>query len=103
MKRFSVTISPFISSVVVVTATVLGSATAVLAQTFTASDIPTTIDQASFARLTADLAYPNSSQRFFEGGNAQVEQEIRRMLHDDEQSEPLLTIKSEVLEQFDDK
>lgn len=74
--------------------------TPVRAQTVSASALPASIDQASQARLAADLAYPNSSQRFFEAGREQFEQEIQQLA--DEPSEPLLTVRPEVLEQFED-
>lgn len=81
---------------------VLGCSTAAVAQGLPGPLVPPIINQASLARITADLAYPSSSQRFFEAGKAQFEEEIRRLSNDDEQSEPLLTVKPDVLKQFED-
>ncbi|MBT9312727.1 hypothetical protein [Leptothoe kymatousa] len=53
------------------------------------------------ANVVAALAYPSSSQRFFDAGRAQFEQEIKRLSEPDEQTEPLLTLQSEALEQFE--
>ena len=58
-------------------------------------------DSATLARLTADLAYPNSSQRFFKAGNDQIEQEIQRLLADDP-PDSFLTIAPEIQEQFEE-
>ncbi|MEM7793314.1 MAG: hypothetical protein AAF579_02550 [Cyanobacteria bacterium P01_C01_bin.118] len=80
----------------------LGYIQPAVAQTISASSIPTTIGQGSLAQLAADLAYPNSSQRFFEAGRQQFEAEIQHLVQENDQSEPLLTVKPEVLEQFED-
>lgn len=84
-----------------VVAVALGNATSAFSQTLPSPVLPAISDPATLARLTADLSYPNSSQRFFEAGNAQIELEIRRLL-EDEQPEPLLTIRSDTREQFED-
>ena len=80
----------------------LGYAPAVLAEALPGPFVPALIDQSALARLSADLAYPNSAQRFFETGTAQFEAEIHRLSDDDEQAEPILTVKPEVLKQFED-
>ena len=89
-------------SVVMGSAIFLGYVPAAAAQTIPTSAIPSPIDPGSLARLSADLAYPNSSQRFFEAGYQQFEAEIQQLLRENDQSEPLLTVKPEVLEQFED-
>lgn len=98
LKQFSVSISRLIPSIMGAVMA-LGYAPAVIAQTPPA--VPA-IDQASLARLSADLAYPNSAERFFEAGRIQFEQEIQRLSREEQPSEPLLTIKPEVLKQFDE-
>lgn len=102
MKPLSAVMLKFASSVVMGGVIFLGFVATAAAQTIPASAIPTTIDQGSLARLTADLAYPNSSQRFFEAGKEQFEAEIQQWLRENDPSEPLLTVKPEVLEQFED-
>ena len=53
--------------------------------------------------VTDPLFYPTSSQRFFEEGNDQFEQEIQRLSDTDELPEPPLTVQPEVLEQFEEE
>ncbi|MBE9068692.1 hypothetical protein IQ260_18765 [Leptolyngbya cf. ectocarpi LEGE 11479] len=81
---------------------VLGYAPSVLAQTAPGPVVPAIPDPASLARLAADLSYPNSAQRFFEAGRTRFEQEIQGLSQEKQPSEPLLTVKPEVLKQFDD-
>lgn len=50
------------------------------------------------ARITNALAYPTSSQRFFEAGNEQLEIEIQRLQHNP-QAMPTLHISREVQQQ----
>ena len=50
--------------------------------------------------VEAALVYPNSSQRFFEEGIDQLEDEIQQL--ESEPSEPALTVQPEITEQFDD-
>lgn len=102
MRWLSASISNPMSILVVGAAIALGSATSAIAQTFPDPGLPVALDAASLSRISADLAFPNSSQRFFEAGNAQIEAEIRQLSDDDEPSEPLLTIRPEALEQFED-
>ncbi|MGD1854593.1 MAG: hypothetical protein ACFB2W_10105 [Leptolyngbyaceae cyanobacterium] len=90
-----------VSSVLASTAAVLGYASATVAQTIPTA-VPLMFEQASLTQLAADLAYPNSSQRFFEAGREQFEQDIQQLLDEDETSETLLEVKPEVLEQFED-
>ncbi|ESA36492.1 hypothetical protein N836_01030 [Leptolyngbya sp. Heron Island J] len=102
MQQFSVPIPDLNKLAVASTVTFLACATPALAQTVPAPHV-STLDQVSLTRLAADLAYPNSAQRFFEAGNAQFEEEIRRLTAEDAETEPQLTIKPEVLEQFEDE
>ncbi|NEQ52273.1 MAG: hypothetical protein F6K11_19390 [Leptolyngbya sp. SIO3F4] len=102
MKRLSVNTWRLVNPVVVGAAMSLGIVSPTEAQTIPASAIPPIIDQASLAQLTAALSYPNSSQRFFEVGRAEMEREIYLLLDEDIQSEPLLTVQPEVLKQFED-
>ena len=103
MKRLVVTVSHSVRIAIVAGTTVLlAYPTSAMAQGLPGPLVPPIIDQSSLARLAADLAYPNSAQRFFEAGRAQFEQEIRRLSDEDEQLEPLLTVKPEILEQFED-
>ena len=74
----------------------LALATPVAAQT--APGIPRISNNQS-GQIAAALAYPNGSQRFFEAGKAQFEQQIQQLLQDDENPETFLTIQPEVLEQ----
>lgn len=105
MKRFSMATIPYsiCFAVVNATTTLFGLVTPAMAQTAPAPTLPVTLDQSSLARIAADLVYPNSAQRFFETGNAQFEQEIRSLSEQDDQPKPLLTVKPEVLEQFEEK
>lgn len=80
----------------------LSYVSAAAAQTIPAAAIPPTIDQGRLSRLTTDLGYPNSSQRFFEAGKEQFEVEIQQFLQEDGPPEPLLTVQPEVLKQFED-
>lgn len=98
MKSLSSIIFKVASGIVVVAA-FRGSPA--MAQTVPA--VPVTFESGTLARLAADLAYPTSAQRFFEAGNEQFEQEIRQLLDEDEPSEPLLTVKPEVLKQFEER
>ena len=84
--------------------TILGSAPSAWAQTVSGPTIARAIDQGISlpSNVEAALSYPNSSQRFFEVGNLQLEQEIRRLLDEEEPAQPLLTVRPEVLEQFED-
>ena len=68
-----------------------------------AQPLPPSLTQADLARLAADLSYPNSARRFFEAGDTQLEREIQRMLDQDEDTEPQLTVDPAVLEQFEDE
>ena len=79
----------------VLTAVTLGWTPSAAAQTPPAPTLPSVPPE-----VEAALAYPNSSQRFFEEGNAQLEEEIQRL--DDEQPEPVLMVRPEVTEQFED-
>ena len=101
MQQFYGPIPDLIRVTVASAVTVFACTAPALAQTVPASTI--TLDQGSLARLAADLAYPNSAQRFFEAGNAQFEAEIQRLVTEDTQPEPQLTVKPEVLEQFEDE
>ncbi|MEM7062185.1 MAG: hypothetical protein AAF572_03355 [Cyanobacteria bacterium P01_B01_bin.77] len=102
MKQFSASISPLICSAVGAVIA-LGYAPSVMAQTSPGPIVPAILDQASLARLAADLSYPNSAQRFFEAGRAQFEQEVQQLSQGEQPSEePLLTVKPEALKQFDD-
>ena len=101
MQQPPVTIPYIISTTVVILTVVVGGSATAMAQSVTSSAIPATLDQATLARLVADLAYPNSAQRFFEAGNAQLEQEIQK-LSGEEEIEPSLTISPEIVEQFKD-
>ena len=96
MKQRSKPVWPVMISVVAVA---LGRATPAVSQTFSGPVLPA--DSATLARLTADLAYPNSSQRVFKAGNDQIEQEIQRLLADDP-PDPFLTIAPEIQEQFEE-
>ena len=100
MQQFYVPIPDLIKLTVASAITVFACATPALAQTVPPPTI--SLDQGSLARLAADLAYPNSAQRFFEAGNAQFEEEIQRLVTEDTQSEPQLPIEPEILEQFED-
>lgn len=101
MNQVLITISRLIGSAAGI-AVALGYTSAALAEALPGPFTPALIDQSALARLSADLAYPNSAQRFFEAGNAQFEAEIRRLSDEDEQQEPLLTVKPEVLKQFEE-
>ncbi|MEO0395683.1 MAG: hypothetical protein AAF243_06810 [Cyanobacteria bacterium P01_A01_bin.137] len=94
------TILPLVVAASAVVAGV-GSSIPAFSQALPGPVLPAIGDPATLARLTADLSYPNSSQRFFKAGNNQIELEIRRLLEDD-QPEPLLTIRSDAREQFED-
>ena len=98
-QRSKKTILPLMIAASVVA--VLGRATPAFSQAIPGPVLPAISDPATLARLTADLSYPNSSQRFFEAGNAQFELEIRRLLEDD-QTEPMLTVAPDIKEQFED-
>ena len=85
----------------------LAYAPSVLAQTLSGLTLPLPVDhlplpveQIDFDRVAADLAYPNSSQRFFEAGQEQFEEEIQRLSDEDDAATPLLTVQPDVLEQF---
>ena len=101
MQKPPITIPHIISTTVILLTVVVGGSAAAMAQSVPSSAIPATLDQATLARLVADLAYPNSAQRFFEAGNTQLEQEIQK-LSDEEETGPSLTVSPEVLEQFKD-
>lgn len=103
MKQLSATLPQVICLAAASVATLLGCATSAAAQTVPSSVSAIISDTASLARISADLAYPNSAQRFFEAGDARLEEEIRRLSEDDTQTEPLLTIKPDVLKQFEDE
>ncbi len=103
MRRFSMPIPHSLSFAVASVAAILGCSTAAMAQTVPGPSLPITVDSSSLARIAADLAYPNSAQRFFEAGKAQFEEEIKRLTDEDIQSDPLLTIRPEVLDQFEDE
>lgn len=101
MKQLSVSISHLIRSAAGAII-VLGYAPSVMAQPAPGPVVPAILDQASLARLAADLSYPNSAQRFFEAGRSEFEQEIQWLSQKEQLSEPLLTVKPEALKQFDD-
>ncbi|MEM1253955.1 MAG: hypothetical protein AAGI69_16110 [Cyanobacteria bacterium P01_H01_bin.21] len=81
----------------VLTAATLGWATSAVAQT---APTPTMPAPAITPDVEAALAYPTSSQRFFEEGIARLEEEIQRL--DEEKPEPVLTVQPEITEQFED-
>lgn len=103
MQLFSRPILYAISFAAINAVTVMGGSISALAQTVPGPNLPVSLDQASLASIEAALAYPNSAQRFFEAGNDQFEEEIQRLSAQDTQSEPLLTVKPEVLEQFEEE
>lgn len=103
MKQLSVASLRLLSATVVGTAITLGYVASAMAQSLPGPVVSASFDQVSLARLAADLAYPNSSQRFFKTGITQLEQEIRQLSDENEPSEPLLTVRPEVLEQFEDQ
>ena len=75
------------------------------AQTIPAAARTTGVDQGFSlpADVEAALSYPNSSQRFFEEGNAQFEREIQRLSEEGEQLQPILIVQPEILNQFEDE
>ena len=90
----------FVANFIVAGAVInLAAATAALGQTMP------TIPSQGFqlpADVIAALSYPSNSQRFFEEGRAQLEQEIQMLSATDGQNPPLLTLQPEVLEQFEE-
>ncbi|MEL6130162.1 MAG: hypothetical protein AAFU84_08590 [Cyanobacteria bacterium J06633_23] len=99
-RRSKKTILPLVLTASAIGA-VVGGSTPAFSQALPGPVLPAISDPATLARLTADLSYPNSSQRFFEAGNAQIELEIQRLL-DDDQPEPTLTVAPDIKEQFED-
>lgn len=83
----------------VLTAATLGWTISAAAQTAPTPTMPATVP-AITPEVEAALAYPSSSQRFFEDGIARFEEEIQRL--DEEQPEPVLTVQPEITEQFED-
>ncbi|MEM9266275.1 MAG: hypothetical protein AAGA46_12190 [Cyanobacteria bacterium P01_F01_bin.13] len=103
MKRLSVPVSHATVVALVSATTLFACSTSAIAQTIPAPVLPLPLDQARLDGLSAALAYPNSSQRFFEAGNEQLEQEIQRLSEvDDNNVKSLLTVHPEVIEQFED-